>query len=133
VELLLPLVGIALLWFFLIRPASRRQKELARLQSALGIGDEVMLTSGIFGTVTEVGDDHLRLEVAPGVVVKVVRGAVGRVMTDASSQVDDAGNAGNAGNAVQHGETDTDDGLRYGTDGGATRAVDHTDRTDGER
>lgn len=113
-ELLLPLVGIALLWFFLIRPASRRQKELARLQSALGIGDEVMLTSGIFGTVTEVGDDHLRLEVAPGVVVKVVRGAVGRVVTDAAGDETDL--AGDAGLV----EDDVD-------------RPDHADRTDGER
>ncbi len=44
---LLPLVGIALLfWLFIIRPASRRQKELGRMQASLTVGDEVMLTSG---------------------------------------------------------------------------------------
>jgi preprotein translocase subunit YajC len=83
VELLLPLVGIALLWFFLIRPASRRQKELVRMQSALGVGDEVMLTSGVYGTVTTVADDHALVEVATGVVIKVARGAVGQIVTKA--------------------------------------------------
>jgi preprotein translocase subunit YajC len=83
VQLLLPLVGIALLWFFLIRPASRRQKELARMQSALGVGDEVMLTSGVYGTVTAVADDHALVEVATGVVLKVARGAVGQIVTKA--------------------------------------------------
>jgi preprotein translocase subunit YajC len=81
VELLLPLVGIALLWFFLIRPASRRQKDLQRMQSALAVGDEVMLTSGVFGTVTAVADDHALVEVATGVVIKVARGAVGQIVT----------------------------------------------------
>jgi preprotein translocase subunit YajC len=78
---LLPLVGIGLLfWLLLIRPASKRQKELARMQSSLKIGDEVMLTSGILGVLRDTGGDHLRLEIADGVVIKVARGAVGSVV-----------------------------------------------------
>lgn len=77
---LMPLVGIALLfWFLIIRPASRRQKELSRMQASLKSGDEVMLTSGIFGTMRDAEDDHIRVEIAPGVVVKVARGAVGSI------------------------------------------------------
>jgi preprotein translocase subunit YajC len=78
---LLPLVGIGLLfWLLLIRPASKRQKELARMQSSLKTGDEVMLTSGILGVLRDTGGDHLRLEIADGVVIKVARGAVGSVV-----------------------------------------------------
>ena len=45
----LPLVGIVLLfWLFIIRPQSRRQKELRSMQSSLSVGDDVMLSSGIF-------------------------------------------------------------------------------------
>lgn len=78
---LLPLVGIALLfWLLLIRPASKRQKELARMQSSLKTGDEVMLTSGILGVLRDTSGDHLRLEIADGVVIKVARGAVGSVV-----------------------------------------------------
>jgi len=77
---LLPLVGIALLfWLLIIRPASRRQKELARMQSSLGVGDEVVLTSGFLGTVRELTDDTARVEIAEGVVVTVARGAIGTV------------------------------------------------------
>ena len=55
---LLPLVAIALLfWLLIIRPASKRQKDQARMQSAVTVGEQVMLTSGIFGTVTELTDD----------------------------------------------------------------------------
>jgi preprotein translocase subunit YajC len=78
---LLPLVAIALLfWLLIIRPASRRQKDQARMQSALNLGDRVMLTSGIFGTVTELADDRLEVEIAPGVVITVARGAIGSVV-----------------------------------------------------
>lgn len=74
----LPLVGIALLfWLFIIRPASRRQKELGRMQSSLSIGDEVVLTSGIYGTVHLIEDDRLAIEIAEGVVIKVARAAIG--------------------------------------------------------
>ena len=77
---LLPLVGIALLfWFLVIRPASRRQKELSRMQASLKSGDEVMLTSGIFGTLREAEDDRIHVEIASGVVVQVARGAVGSI------------------------------------------------------
>ena len=77
---LLPLVGIALLfWLLLIRPASRRQKELKSMQSSLKTGDEVMLTSGILGTLTETDSEHLRVQIAEGVTIKVVRGAIGSV------------------------------------------------------
>ncbi len=78
---LLPLVAIALLfWLLLIRPASKRQKELARMQGSLNIGDEVMLTSGIFGILRETADDHVRVEIAEGITIKVARGAVGTVV-----------------------------------------------------
>lgn len=78
---LLPLVAIALLfWLLIIRPASRRQKDQARMQSAINVGEQVMLTSGIFGTVTGMDDDRLSLEIAPGIVVSVARGAVGSVV-----------------------------------------------------
>ena len=80
---LLPIVGIALLfWLLIIRPASRRQKELARMQGALNVGDEVMLTSGIFGRLATTDGDHLTVEVSEGVTIKVARGAVASVVQD---------------------------------------------------
>ncbi|WP_193611840.1 preprotein translocase subunit YajC [Nocardioides lijunqiniae] len=78
---LLPLVGIALLfWLLVIRPASRRQRELGRMQSSLSVGDEVMLTSGIYGTLRELEDDRVQVEIATGVVINVARGAIGNVV-----------------------------------------------------
>jgi preprotein translocase subunit YajC len=80
---LLWIVAIALVfWLLIIRPASRRQKEIARVQSSIAPGDQVVLTSGIFGTVIEAADGFLMLEVAPGVTVKVARGAIGTVVRE---------------------------------------------------
>jgi preprotein translocase subunit YajC len=74
----LPLVGIALLfWFLMIRPAQRRQREVRQMQSSLVAGDEVMLTSGIYGVLQSLDDERVTVQIAPGVVVEVVRGAVG--------------------------------------------------------
>ncbi|HWJ65434.1 MAG TPA: preprotein translocase subunit YajC [Nocardioides sp.] len=80
---LLPFVAIAaIFWLLIIRPASRQRKEVAALQASLSVGDDVMLTSGIFGTIVGAADDHLEVEVAPGVVLRVVRGAVGSIRRD---------------------------------------------------
>jgi preprotein translocase subunit YajC len=79
---LLPLVGIALLfWLLLIRPAQRRQREMVRMQSSVDVGDEVVLTSGVYGTIASVGDDRLGVRVADGVVIHVARGAIGNIIT----------------------------------------------------
>ncbi|WP_158296548.1 preprotein translocase subunit YajC [Nocardioides albidus] len=80
---LLPIVAIAaIFWLLIIRPASRQRKEAASLQAALTVGDDVMLTSGVFGTIVGTAEDHLELEIAPGVVIRVVRGAVASVRRD---------------------------------------------------
>lgn len=86
---LLPLVGIVLLfWLFIIRPASRRQKEVQTMQAALSVGDEVVLTSGVFGTVRSLDDAHAGVEIADGVTIKVSRGAVGNIVTRAEQPLD---------------------------------------------
>jgi len=78
---LLPLVAIALLfWVLLIRPQQRRSRAMRQMQSSLSVGDEVILTSGILGTVRAVVDDHVEVEVATGVTLRVVRGAIGSVV-----------------------------------------------------
>ncbi|MBA2773182.1 MAG: preprotein translocase subunit YajC [Nocardioidaceae bacterium] len=80
---LLPLVLLLVLAYFLmIRPARKRAQETAQLQSALSVGDDVMTTSGIFGRVVEATDEHVGLEVATGTVIRVHRGAVGKILTD---------------------------------------------------
>jgi preprotein translocase subunit YajC len=76
------LVALAAIgYFLLIRPTRRRAQEVRALQSALGVGADVILTSGIFGTVTAIADERVSVEIADGVVVRVHRGAIGKIMT----------------------------------------------------
>lgn len=80
------LIPLALLLVFaylvLIRPARRRAQSIQAVQTALSVGDEVMLTSGIFGFVTEVGEERLTIQVASGVEFAVARQAVARIVHD---------------------------------------------------
>jgi preprotein translocase subunit YajC len=78
---LLILVAFALLmWMLLIRPQSRRNRELAMMQSALEVGDEVVLTSGVYGVLRGLQDDVAEVEVASGVTIRVARGAIGQLI-----------------------------------------------------
>ncbi|WP_158282994.1 preprotein translocase subunit YajC [Nocardioides silvaticus] len=73
---------VAIFWLLILRPAARRQKQIAQVQSSIAPGETVVLTSGIFGTVVATEDATITLEVAPGVHVKVARGAVGSVVRE---------------------------------------------------
>ena len=77
---LLPLVAIlALFWFMVIRPQQRRQREVTALQNSIEVGQRVMMSSGIYGTVIAVADDTARLQVAPGTEIEIARAAIAKV------------------------------------------------------
>lgn len=79
---LIPFVLIALVfWFLIVRPQRRRQQEMTNTQASLGPGTEVMLGSGIFGTVVSLDEETVHLQVAPGTTLKVAKQAVIRVIT----------------------------------------------------
>jgi preprotein translocase subunit YajC len=81
------LLGIAVLfWLVMIRPAQTRQRTMAHMQGGIAVGDEVMLTSGIFGVVRALDEENVHVEVADGVRLKVVRAAVGKVVAPASRE-----------------------------------------------
>lgn len=80
VEFLPLLLLVVIFWFLVVRPARARQQDFLRTQSALVVGSEVMLASGIFGEIVTVGDQTVELRVAPNTVLKVNRQAVARVV-----------------------------------------------------
>jgi preprotein translocase subunit YajC len=69
-------VTFVLLWVFFILPQQRRVRAHQQLVAGLEEGDEVVLTAGIHGRITELGAEDLMLEVAPGVGLRVARQAV---------------------------------------------------------
>ena len=83
---ILPFVAmIAVMWFFLIRPAQKRQKATKTMQSALKRGDEVITIGGLHGSVEAVDELTIYLKVADGVTLRFDRQAVGRVADSAKT------------------------------------------------
>ena len=76
------LVMLAVIWFFLIRPRQRQMREQQRQVAAIEVGDDVVTAGGLYGTVRELEDGEVRLEIAPDVVVRVARRAVAAVLTE---------------------------------------------------
>ena len=78
---MLPLVLMfVVLYFVMIRPQMKRQKEARAMIDALAKGDEVATSGGLLGTITKLGDAHLGLQVANGVEVQIQRSAVVQVL-----------------------------------------------------
>lgn len=75
--MLLPLaIFVLIFYFFIIRPQKKRQKQQDALINSIGKGDQVITIGGFFGTVHEVRDDCIMLEIAKDVRVKILKSAV---------------------------------------------------------
>ena len=78
---LLPLVLMfVVLYFIMIRPQMKRQKEHRAMIDALAKGDEVVVAGGIVGRISRLGDTMLHVEVAEGVEMQVQRPSVVQVL-----------------------------------------------------
>ena len=108
----IPLILIfGLMYVLMIRPQQRKVKEQQALVSSISAGDEVVLSSGIFGVVKEIdGDDEnvLWIEVYSGVELKVLRSAVDRRFNEALT-VDEEPVAEEPADEASSDETGTDE------------------------
>ena len=78
---MLPLVLMfVVLYFVMIRPQMKRQKEAKAMVDALAKGDEVVTAGGILGKITKMGDAYLTLEMSTGVEAQIQRSAVVQVL-----------------------------------------------------
>jgi preprotein translocase subunit YajC len=68
------------MYFLMIRPQQKRQKEHQNMLSKLGAGDEVVTSGGILGRVTDVSDNFLTIEIAEGVRIKVQKAQVSQLV-----------------------------------------------------
>ncbi|HEY8023571.1 MAG TPA: preprotein translocase subunit YajC [Burkholderiaceae bacterium] len=73
-------VMMAAMYFVMIRPQMKKQKELKAIIDAVAKGSEIVTTSGILGKVVKVKDDYLTVEVAAGVEIIMQRNAVVNVL-----------------------------------------------------
>ncbi len=78
--LLFPIILIAIMYFLMIRPQMKRQKEHKAMLEKISKGDEVLTSGGIAGVVTDIGDNFVTVEVADNVRIRVQKGAIGNVL-----------------------------------------------------
>ena len=73
------IIAFLLLYLIVVRPQKRRQNQQQQMMKELRIGDEVLTAGGIYGTVSELEDDLVTVEIAPSTEVRVARRAIAGV------------------------------------------------------
>ena len=84
---LILIVLFAAAWLFFIVPARRRRSSHSAMQDSVEVGDEIITAGGLHGTVKELGDETLQLEIAPGVIATLDKRAVAAVARDVEVEV----------------------------------------------
>lgn len=79
-SLLFPIGLVVLLYFLMIRPQVKRQKEHKKMVEAMAKGDEIVTAGGMLAKIRNVGDSYLTVEVANGVEIQIQRTAVIQVL-----------------------------------------------------
>ena len=88
-EILLFLLPLLLVYVLLMRPQQRRMKETQAMVATLQVGDDVITSGGIYGTITDADDTTLWVEVSPDVVIRMMRGAIVQRVTEADDTDED--------------------------------------------
>ena len=85
---------LVFVWAFMILPQQRRLKRHTALVASIDVGDDLLTTAGIYGTVTDLDDGDIFLEIAPGVEIRIASGAVATKIEfeddDTTLETDDA-------------------------------------------
>lgn len=107
-----------LAWVVLIYPRQRELKRHQKLMTELHIGEEVMMTSGIYGFIREIDGDYVQLEIADGLQIKIAKRSVAaRVEVPQPSDADDDADSVAAGPIGQTPVSEAGGDPREGDDG----------------
>ncbi len=86
----LPIVGMGLIfWFLIIRPQMRQQKQHREKVERMKRGDQVITAGGLLGKVVKVDESYAEIEIAQGVRVKAVKSTIGDIVPPAGSAAND--------------------------------------------
>ncbi|AAZ56125.1 preprotein translocase subunit YajC [Thermobifida fusca] len=80
-QLLMFALIIVVFYLLFIRPQQKRRQQELEMQKSLQPGMEVLTGAGIYGTIVEVHDDDVELEISPGTRVRMVKAAVARIVS----------------------------------------------------
>lgn len=70
------LAMVVIFYFFMIRPQSKKQKEIRKAREAMAVGDKVITAGGIYGKIREVKETTFLIEIAPNVTIKIEKTSV---------------------------------------------------------
>ena len=86
----LPIVGmVVIFWFLIIRPQMRQQKAHREKIAAVKKGDQVVTAGGLLGKVIKVDDQYAEIEIAQGVRVKAVKSTIGEIVSPGGTPAND--------------------------------------------
>ena len=76
--LFMMVIIFAIMWFFMIRPQQKRQKEIQNFRNSITKGSQIVTAGGIYGTVKDIdeAENTLKVEIANGICIKVDKGSV---------------------------------------------------------
>jgi preprotein translocase subunit YajC len=89
-QFLMPVVMVAILYFVWLRPANRERKQHQDMLGQLKRGDEIVTSSGILGTVADITEKIITLEVSKNVKIRVLRSTVARMHKETEAEAGDA-------------------------------------------
>ncbi len=79
---------VALIWFLMIVPQRRREKERQRMLDNLKVEDQIVTLGGLHGYIEEIGNETLLVEIADGVVVEIMKNAVALVREPETTEIE---------------------------------------------
>ncbi|MDO4948889.1 MAG: preprotein translocase subunit YajC [Bacteroidales bacterium] len=66
----------AIMWFFMIRPQNKKQKQINNFRKNLEVGQEVVSAGGIYGKIKKIEDNIITIEIAPNVNIRIDRNSI---------------------------------------------------------
>ena len=99
--LIILLFGFGIMWLLVVLPQRRRQRAHDDLVRGIQPGDYVVTAGGLYGTVTEIGNDDVGLEIAPDVEARVAKKAIAAVVPPEEIEEVDADDESAAETAVE--------------------------------
>ncbi len=103
------IIGFLLIYLLFVRPQKKRQAKQQQLVNELRVGDEVLTAGGIYGTISQIDEDLITVEIAPATEVRVARRAIAGVTPEPQEEEesvephDDEGSDGDASNEENRG------------------------------
>jgi preprotein translocase subunit YajC len=87
--LILILLLFAVFYFVMVRPQRQRQAQHKSMIDNVGVGEDVLTTGGIYGTITEAEGDDVVVEIAPNVVVHMTRRGIAQILPPEAEEEDE--------------------------------------------